>query len=56
MLVFDLPNIKKKEILEVVDTLKSEWLRTKLRVDKFKKLIEISVNDSKIETKLYNYI
>ena len=53
MLVFDQPNIKKKEILEVVDTLKSGWLKKKLRVDKFEKLIEISENDSKLKQ---NYI
>ena len=39
MLVFGQPNIEKKEILEVIDTLKSGWLGTGPKVEKFEKLI-----------------
>ncbi len=39
MLVFGQPNIEKKEILEVIDTLKSGWLGTGPKVAKFEKLI-----------------
>ena len=39
MLVFGQPNIEKKEILEVIDTLKSGWLGTGPKVERFEKLI-----------------
>ena len=39
MLVFCQPNIEKKEILEVIDTLKSGWLVAGPKVDRFEKLI-----------------
>ena len=39
MLVFGQPNIENEEILEVVKTLKSGWLGTGPKVDKFEKLI-----------------
>tara|TARA_B100001769_G_C21584717_1_gene330447 strand:+ start:246 stop:491 length:246 start_codon:yes stop_codon:yes gene_type:complete len=39
MLVFGQPHIEKKEILEVLNTLKSGWLGTGPKVRKFEKLI-----------------
>ena len=39
MLVFGQPSIGNKEILEVIDTLKSGWLGTGPKVNKFEKLI-----------------
>ena len=39
MLVFGQPNIENEEISEVVKTLKSGWLGTGAKVDKFEKLI-----------------
>ena len=39
MLVFGQPNIGNKEISEVINTLKSGWLGTGPKVERFEKLI-----------------